>query len=51
MVSTGGDATEFNITGLIPFTSYTLFVEGVTVEIGNKSGEMIVMTLEDGEQV
>ena len=50
-VSTGGDVTEFNITDLIPFTSYTLYVEGVTVEIGDKSDDVMVMTLEDGEGV
>ena len=48
-VTTGGDVTELNINGLRPFTSYTLYVEGVTVEIGDKSADVIVMTLEDGE--
>ena len=48
-VTTGGDATELEITGLTPFTNYTLYVEGVTVEIGDKSDDVMVMTLEDGE--
>ena len=48
-VTTGGDVTELNITGLIPFTNYTLYVEGVTLETGDKSADVIVMTLEDGE--
>ena len=50
-VTTGGDVTELEITGLTPFTSYTLYVEGVTVEIGDKSPNVMVVTLEDGEGV
>ena len=50
-VTTGGDVTVLNITGLTPFTNYTVYVEGVTVEIGDKSDNVIVMTLEDGEGV
>ena len=50
-VITGGDVTELNITGLIPYPSYTLYVEGVTVEIGEKSDDVLVKTLEDGEGV
>jgi hypothetical protein len=47
VITTDGDVTELNITGLIPFTNYTLYVEGVTVDIGDKSADVIVMTLED----
>ena len=50
-VTTGGDVTELNITDLIPFTSYTLYVEGVTVEIGDRSADVIVMALDNGEGV
>ena len=49
-VTIGGDVTELNITGLRPFTSYTLYVEGVTVEIGDMSAFVVVVTLEDGER-
>ena len=48
-VITGGVVTELNITGLCPFINYTLYVEGVTVEIGDKSANVIVITLEDAE--
>ena len=50
-VTTGEDTTELNITGFIPFTNYTLNVEGVTVEIGDKSADVMVMTFENGEGV
>ena len=48
-VTTGGDVTKLNINGLRPFTNYTLYVEGVTVETGNKSANVIVISLEDGK--
>ena len=50
-VTTDRDETELDITGLTPFTNYTLYVEGVTVEIGDSSADVMVMTLEDGEEV
>ena len=50
-VTTGGDVTELNITGLIPFTNYTLYVESVTVETSDMSAFVMVMTLEDSEGV
>ena len=47
--TTDGDTTELNITGLTPFTNYTVYVEGVTVETGDMSESVTVVTLEDGE--
>ena len=38
------------ITGLTPFTNYTVYVEGVTIEIGDRSEDVTVVTLMDGER-
>ena len=47
-VSTDKDVTELNITGLIPFTNYTLYWEAVTVL--ENSTKVFVKTLEDGAE-
>ena len=49
-LSTVGDETELVIPGLTPFTNYTVFVEGVTVDVGDKSVEVTVVTSEDGKR-
>lgn len=48
-INTSGADTELTITGLTPFTNYTVFVEGVTVDVGDKSLEVTVVTLQDGK--
>ena len=39
---------SLDIPGLTPFTSYTVYVEAVTVATGDKSDDITVVTLEDG---
>lgn len=48
--TTLGSETELVIPGLTPFTNYTVFVEGVTVDVGDRSVEVTVVTLEDGKR-
>ena len=42
--------TELNIIGLTPYTDYSVYVEAVTVEVGDQSDTVTVVTLEDGEE-
>ena len=46
----GESMTSRDITGLTPFTNYTVYVEGVTIAVGEKSADVSVMTLEDGKK-
>ena len=45
----GADEMGFNITGLTPFTEYMVSVQARTVDYGERSDEVTVVTLEDGE--
>lgn len=49
-LTTDGNNTELVISNLTPFTNYTVFVEGSTVDIGDKSVEEMVVTLQDGNR-
>ena len=49
-LSTVGNETELAIPSLTPFTNYTVFVEGVTVDVGDRSVQVTVVTLEDGKR-
>ena len=42
------DQLSLDITGLTPFTNYTVYVEAVTVAVGERSPDITVLTLEDG---
>lgn len=44
------DLLQLNITDLTPFTLYSVFVVGVTSEVGDRSMIVDVFTLEDGER-
>ena len=44
------DVMELNIADLTPFTNYTVFVEASTVDYGEMSDEVTVVTLEDGKE-
>ena len=48
VVTLNTSALELNITGLQPFTNYTVVVAAVTVVIGNESGAETVVTDEAG---
>ena len=43
-----GNQLSLNITGLTPFTNYTVYVVAKTVAVGERSPDITVITLEDG---
>ena len=45
----GGGVLTLDITGLTPFTNYTVYVAAETVAVGDQSPGRTVLTLEDGE--
>ena len=48
-VNTGSSSLEYNITGLIAFTNYSIAVSAITVELGEMSITITLRTNESGK--
>ena len=49
METLAADELSLEINGLIPHTEYTVYVEGMTIEIGEQSDEVTVTTEQTGK--
>ncbi len=50
MINTQSNTTSYQLTGLKPFTNYTVTVAGInSANTGPYSGELIIRTAEDSE--
>ena len=49
MTGTSGPATMIQLSGLERFANYTITVRGFTVALGDASGQVTIMTNEDGK--
>jgi hypothetical protein len=49
VLNTGSLGTEFNISGLLPFTNYSVSVAAITIAVGEGSGVVTVRTNQSSE--